>query len=108
MSSKFPFLLRLGILSLILMGVSLGVPVLDRVAPVYALTLEEEQKLGEQVVREVEAKFTVIRDPLLLDYLNRIGQEILQKTGSVPYPFRFYLLKDSQLNAFSVPGGHIF
>lgn len=73
-----------------------------------ALTLEEEQKLGEQVVREVEAKFTVIRDPLLLNYLNRIGQEILQKTGSIPYPFRFYLLKDPQLNAFSVPGGHIF
>ncbi|MBI5585642.1 MAG: M48 family metalloprotease [Deltaproteobacteria bacterium] len=73
-----------------------------------ALTLEEEQKLGEQVVREVEAKFTVIRDPLLLNYLNRLGQEILQKSGSIPYPFRFYLLKDPQLNAFSVPGGHIF
>jgi predicted Zn-dependent protease len=72
------------------------------------LTLEEEQKLGEQVVREVEAKFTVIRDPLLLEYLNRIGQEILQKAGSIPYPFRFHLLKDPQLNAFSVPGGHIF
>ena len=72
------------------------------------MTLEEEQKLGEQVVREVEAKFTVIRDPLLLNYLNRIGQQLLQKTGSIPYPFRFYLLKDPQLNAFSVPGGHIF
>jgi len=108
MISKFFFCLRLGILSLILIGVSPWVPVFNTANPVYALTLEEEQKLGEQVVREVEAKFTVIRDPLLLNYLNRIGQEILQKTGSIPYPFRFYLLKDPQLNAFSVPGGHIF
>ena len=76
--------------------------------PLQAITLEEEQKLGEQVVREVEARFTLIRDPLLLDYLNRIGQETLQKAGPMPYPFRFYLIKDSQLNAFSVPGGHIF
>ena len=108
MFSKFLFCLRLGILSLILFGVSPWVPVFYAANPVYALTLEEEQKLGEQVVREVEARFTVIRDPLLLNYLNRIGQEILQKTGSIPYPFRFYLLKDPQLNAFSVPGGHIF
>jgi predicted Zn-dependent protease len=88
--------------------VSPWVPVFCPANPVYALTLEEEQKLGEEVVREVEARFTVVRDPLLLDYLNRIGQEILQKTGSIPYPFRFYLLKDPQVNAFSVPGGHIF
>ncbi len=105
---KFSFLLRLSVLSLFLIGVSPWGPVFDGITPVYALTLEEEQKLGEQVVREVEAKFSVIRDPLLVDYLNRIGQEILQKTGSIPYPFRFYLLKDPQLNAFSVPGGHIF
>ena len=108
MISKLLFCFRLGILSLVLCGVSPWAPVFTAANPVYALTLEEEQKLGEQVVREVEARFTVIRDPLLLNYLNRIGQEILQKTGSIPYPFRFYLLKDPQLNAFSVPGGHIF
>jgi predicted Zn-dependent protease len=105
---KFYFCLRLGILSLILFGVSPWTPGFTAANPVYALTLEEEQKLGEQVVREVEARFTLIRDPLLLNYLNRIGQEILQQTGPIPYPFRFYLLKDPQVNAFSVPGGHIF
>jgi predicted Zn-dependent protease len=97
------------ILISILVGCLILVSLLSTGVPsARALTLEEEQKLGEQVVREVEAKFTVIRDPLLLNYLNRIGQEILQKSGSNLYPFRFYLLKDPQLNAFSVPGGHIF
>ena len=75
---------------------------------VYALTNSEEQKLGEEVIREVESKFTLIRDPLILDYLNKLGQEILKQAGAQPYSFRFYLLKDPQLNAFSVPGGHIF
>jgi predicted Zn-dependent protease len=73
-----------------------------------ALTTAEEQKLGDDVVREVENKFTLIRDPLILDYLNKLGLEILKQAGTQPYPFHFYLLKDSQLNAFSVPGGHIF
>ncbi len=75
---------------------------------VYALTTAEEQKLGEEVVREVEGKFSLIRDPLILEYLNKLGQDILKQAGPQPYPFRFYLLKDPQLNAFSVPGGHVF
>jgi beta-barrel assembly-enhancing protease len=74
----------------------------------FALTIEEERKLGDQVVREVESKFQLIRDPLILGYLNKLGQEILKQAGPQPYPFRFYLLKDPQLNAFSVPGGHVF
>lgn len=74
----------------------------------YALTTTEEQKLGEEVLREVEGKFSLIRDPLILDYLNKLGQDILKQAGSQPYPFRFYLLKDPQLNAFSVPGGYVF
>ncbi|MBA4393859.1 MAG: hypothetical protein C0407_09935 [Desulfobacca sp.] len=73
-----------------------------------ALTIEEERKLGEQVVREVESKYPLIRDPMILGYLNKIGQETLKQAGPQPYPFRFYLLKDPQLNAFSVPGGHVF
>jgi len=75
---------------------------------VCALTTTEEQKLGEDVVREVESKFSLIRDPSLLEYLNRLGREILKQAGPQPYPFHFYLLKDPQLNAFSVPGGHVF
>jgi beta-barrel assembly-enhancing protease len=75
---------------------------------VFALTNEEERKIGEEVIREVGVKFALIRDPLILEYLNKLGQEILKQAGSQPYPFRFYLLKDPQLNAFSVPGGHIF
>jgi len=74
----------------------------------YALTYDEEQKLGDQVVREVVGRYQLIRDPMILGYLNKIGQETLKQAGPQPYPFRFYLIKDPQLNAFSVPGGHIF
>ncbi|MFH0787699.1 MAG: M48 family metalloprotease [Pseudomonadota bacterium] len=74
----------------------------------FALTIEEERKLGEEVVREVESKLSMVRDPVILGYLNQLGQETLKQAGPQPYPFHFYLLKDPQLNAFSVPGGHVF
>jgi predicted Zn-dependent protease len=74
----------------------------------YALTNEEERQLGEQTLREVQRHYTLIRDPILLNYLNQIGQEILRQASPLPYPFHFYLIKDPELNAFSVPGGHIF
>ncbi|MEW6187225.1 MAG: M48 family metalloprotease [Thermodesulfobacteriota bacterium] len=74
----------------------------------FALSIEEEKKLGEEVVREVEGKFTLVRDPALLEYMNALGQDILKTAAPQPFPFRFYLLKDPQLNAFSVPGGHVF
>ena len=75
---------------------------------VFALTNEEERKLGEEAVGEVRGRYPLIRDPLILGYLNKLGQDILRQAGSQPYPFRFYLLRDPQLNAFSIPGGHIF
>ncbi|OGP51143.1 MAG: hypothetical protein A2Y79_03380 [Deltaproteobacteria bacterium RBG_13_43_22] len=81
---------------------------LFKAGDVFALTIGEERTLGEEVVQEVERKFSMIRDPLILEYVNTLGQEILKQAGPQPYPFRFYLFKDPQLNAFSVPGGHIF
>lgn len=80
----------------------------SRETPLFAMTFDEEQKLGDQVLKEVEGQYTLIRDPLLLGYLNKIGQDILKQFSHPPYAFRFYLLKDPQLNAFSVPGGYIF
>jgi beta-barrel assembly-enhancing protease len=87
---------------------SFSIKLEPNVGDVLAMTMEEEQKLGDQVVKEVEGQYPLIRDPLLLNYLNQIGQEILKQAGPQPYPFHFYLLKDPQLNAFSVPGGYIF
>jgi len=94
----------LGVLLLILSGPW----IMPRGGTLSALTYEEERKLGEQVLREVERKYQLIRDSLILGYLNALGQATLRQAGPQPYPFRFYLLKDPQLNAFSVPGGHIF
>jgi len=40
--------------------------------------------------------------------MDRIGQRILSAMGPQPFDYRFFVVEDSQLNAFAVPGGTIY
>ncbi len=121
MFSKFFFCLRLGILSLILFGVGVfpWVPIFNAANPAYAITLEEEQKLGDQVLREVEAHFTLIRDPLLLNYSepDRTGNAAESRPHPLPLPLlpaqgppveRLFGTGRAYFHYHRYPGGHGF
>ena len=76
----------------------------------YALiSLEEEEKIGKEVLQEVSKNLSVINDPEAIAYVNLLGDILLKKgvTFSL-FKFRFYIIKDKTFNAFSVPGGYIF
>lgn len=78
--------------------------------PLQALiSLEEEEKIGKEVLQEVSRQTELIQDQELLYYINSLGS-FLQKrgVGFSPFNFQFFLIKDSVFNAFSVPGGYIF
>ena len=49
--------------------------------------------------------------PELQTYIDRVGQQVLQRSeaSQSPYPFEFHLLNDPEtINAFALPGGQIF
>src|SRR5262249_54880722 len=46
-------------------------------------------------------------DPLVAEYVNRIGQNLVRNSDS-KLPFTFTVIADDILNAFALPGGHIF
>jgi len=73
------------------------------------LSLEEEEKIGREVLQEVSKELTLINDPEALAYVNLLGN-LLAKKGVTfsPFRFRFFIIKDKTFNAFSVPGGYIF
>jgi predicted Zn-dependent protease len=78
--------------------------------PIQALiSLEEEEKIGKEVLQEVSRQTELIQDQEVLYYINSLGG-FLQKrgVGFSPFNFQFFLIKDSVFNAFSVPGGYIF
>ncbi len=72
------------------------------------LTSTEERELGEEFMTYVKKRFTFIDDPFIVNYVERVGQHIVNQYPSPPFDFKFYVIKEDVYNAFAGPGGHIF
>ncbi len=70
-------------------------------------TPNQEKEVGQQFVRQLLAAIDYIDDPELNAYLNRLGTRVAKKATLRGTKITVYLIKDSVLNAFAVPGGHI-
>src|SRR5690242_18917218 len=53
---------------------------------------------------------TVINDPVLTSYVNRVGKRLAnsQEARDSGYPFTFEVVADPTINAFALPGGPMF
>ena len=75
-------------------------------------SIEQEQKIGndlaKQLLEEYQKKGQVYDDPQTLEYLNRMGQKLIQYAPEKDFQYHFYALKLPEVNAFAIPGGHIF
>lgn len=71
------------------------------------LSATEESKLGREFMREIRAQLNFIDDTELITYINRLGQHLAQNSDQPNRQYTFYLVRDTSLNAFAVPGGHI-
>jgi predicted Zn-dependent protease len=70
-------------------------------------SLEREMALGKQLAEEVRRQAKMYDDPIVTEYVNRVGQN-LARNSDAKVPFTFYVIEDDSLNAFAFPGGHIF
>jgi len=73
-----------------------------------AITLKEEEEMAKEFLKVLRQHFQVIRDPLIADYVNSIGQKVLSAFPPQPFPYHFYIIKENTYNAFAAPAGHIF
>lgn len=73
-----------------------------------AMTIEEEKKLGKQILLEMQRKVERVSDLLLEHYIHHIGQTLISQAGPTHYEFKFYLINHSEPNAYAILGGHIF
>jgi predicted Zn-dependent protease len=74
----------------------------------WAMTIEEEKKLGKKIFLEMERGVEFVKDPALQAFLDRMGQSLVSQLGTTPFEFRFYLINVADPNAFALPGGYIF
>ena len=66
----------------------------------------EEYRTGEAVIRNIRRAGGVLDDPLIQGYLNELGYRLVALTETQQL-FHFFLIKDSSINAFALPGGFI-
>ncbi|MGZ4816056.1 MAG: M48 family metallopeptidase, partial [Terriglobales bacterium] len=68
---------------------------------------EKEIALGRELSREIENRVRLVRDPVVTEYINRIGQRLARNSDS-KVPFTIKVIDDDEINAFALPGGFFF
>ena len=72
------------------------------------ITIQEERELAKEFMTVIEARYTLVKDPVIVDYVNRIGKRILAAMPPQPYDYQFHVIHEDIYNAFATPAGHIF
>jgi len=67
----------------------------------------QERRLGKEFMKSVRTSLPVIDDPLLSDYLESLGNQLVAASGMGAGRYTFFLIDDGTINAFAGPDGHI-
>jgi len=66
------------------------------------------KELGRAFLREALKQFRFVKDPEITGLVNQVGRQVVGTTGSNPAGYHFFVVRETQLNAFAIPGGYIF
>jgi len=70
-------------------------------------SLDKEIALGKQLAQEVERQAKIIDDPIVAEYVNRLGQNLVRNSDA-KVPFTIKVIQSEEVNAFALPGGFFF
>ena len=70
-------------------------------------SLEKEIALGKQMAQEVERQAKIVDDPIIAEYVSRVGQNLVRNSDA-KVPFTIKVLDTEEVNAFALPGGFFF
>src|SRR6266542_3067843 len=68
---------------------------------------EKEVRIGRQVAAEVDKEAKFVDDPLITEYVNRVGQNIVLHSDA-KVPFTIKVIDSDEVNAFALPGGFFY
>ncbi|HEV8384498.1 MAG TPA: M48 family metallopeptidase [Candidatus Acidoferrales bacterium] len=70
-------------------------------------SLEKEIAMGKYYAQEVERTAKLIDDPVVAEYVNRVGQNLVRNSDA-KVPFTIKVIDDDSINAFALPGGFFY
>jgi predicted Zn-dependent protease len=73
-----------------------------------SVSIEQEWQLGDQMAQQVAQQMQLSRDAAIVGYIRQVGERIHAQTPEANLPFDFEVVVDRNVNAFSIPGGHVY
>jgi predicted Zn-dependent protease len=70
-------------------------------------SMDTDIKIGRAAAQEIERTMRLVDDPVINEYVNRIGQNLVRNSDA-KVPFTIKILDDDSINAMSLPGGILY
>src|SRR5256886_3270535 len=70
-------------------------------------SIEGQIRMGKEYSQQVEQTAKMVKDPVITEYINRIGQNLVRNSDS-PVPFTIRVIDSDDVNAFALPGGFFY
>jgi Zn-dependent protease with chaperone function len=77
----------------------------DRGVNMYSV--DQEQTMGRRMAEEIESQCRLLKDPVVLHYVNELGQR-LARNSDAKIPFVIKVVDSDEVNAFALPGGYFY
>ena len=90
------------------LAMALVVTIISAASTAQAITIKEEEELSRQFMKVLLKRFDIIKDPVIVGYVNKVGKKILSAMPPQPFTYHFYVIREDVYNAFATPAGHIF
>jgi beta-barrel assembly-enhancing protease len=68
---------------------------------------EKEVRMGRELAAEVDRQAKFIDDPIITEYVNRVGQNVVLHSDA-KVPFTIKVIDSDEVNAFALPGGFFY
>lgn len=73
-----------------------------------AITTQQEVQLGAQQAAQINRQLPLVRDAAINRYINDLGRSIARYADPRGIRYNFYVVDSEQVNAFAIPGGHVY
>ena len=71
------------------------------------LSIDDENRLGRMVMREVRESGALLDDPEVGEYMQSLGLKLSSQAQDGGRSFNFFVVRDNAINAFALPGGYV-
>jgi predicted Zn-dependent protease len=73
-----------------------------------AITTQQEVQAGAEYANEINRQLPLLRDGQANQYINELGRSIARNADQRGIQYTFYIVNSDVVNAFAIPGGHVY